>query len=257
MYKIAVMSGKGGVGKTTIALAIAKALAKKGFKVAIVDCDITGANTHLSLKIKSDFSVKKDTLYPAIVELDGCEIEYISIALISEAYVNWKGEKLEDFIKSVVEKGAWTCDYMVLDTPPGTHEDAKAAMQIADVAILVTMPTKYSELDTRKTLNMLADMKKPIAGVYVNFDSVICPECKKEFKIFNYNVDLRVRIIERVPVVFGVFSIPDLDTEKLLDAIKNPVTVKSKFEKPVGVEVMKRFLILLGKIERKGRVKNE
>jgi len=234
MKKIAVVSGKGGVGKTTISLAMSKALAEK-YKVGLFDADITGANTHLNLNILRDFDIKGDKILPAIAELDGKKIEYMSIALLSDTYVKWKGDSVGDFIQQVMEKTDWNCEYLIIDAPPGTHSDTIKAIEISDVVVFVTIPTQFAYSDFEKALKLVKDMKKPVAGVFLNFSSVKCPICGNTFKLFSNSFSYNIPVIQEIP--FGDVKI---DLDKLLKHLNTPIVLMSKHS--LKRELVKLFL---------------
>ena len=234
MKKIAVISGKGGVGKTTISLAMVRSLAQR-FKVGLFDADITGANTHLNLNIIKDFYIKGDKIIPAIAELDGKRIEYMSIALVSDAYVKWKGDSVGDFIQQVMDKTDWNCDYLVIDAPPGTHSDTIKAIEVSDVVVFVTIPTQFAYSDFEKALKLVKDMGKPIAGVFLNFSSVKCPVCGNTFRLFDDAFTYKIPVIQEIP--FGDVKV---DLDNLLKHLESPIVFMKKHS--VKRELVKLFL---------------
>lgn len=218
MLKIAVASGKGGTGKTTIALEMARVLAEK-YSVGLFDADVTGANTHLRLRIKRDLDVKGSTIYPAIAEIDGDGkgIEYLSISLISDSYVRWGGDSVGDFISQLIGKTNWTCNYLVVDAPPGTHQDTVKAIEASDVVVFVTIPSKFAYDDLEKSIELVRDIGKPIAGVFLNFTHVNCP-CGNTIKLFDEPYRFDLPIIQKIP--FGDVRI---DLDRLMYCLNNPV----------------------------------
>lgn len=239
---VAVASGKGGVGKTTVALEMAKALSAK-HSVGLFDVDVTGANTHLSLEIVEEFDVtKKNVLVPAKAMIGDAEIEYMSIALVSDSYVMWKGDSVGDFVEQVLNNTKWSCDILILDTPPGSHSDAVRAMKQSDVIVLVTIPAKFAEIDLKRTVELIKDIEKPIAGVYLNFAEAICPHCGEKIKLFDYEVDLGLPVIQRIP-----FNRIEIDADKLLKHLNNPVKLKPDRKKiPAKIKREAIKLILKG-----------
>jgi len=177
--KIAVVSGKGGVGKTTLSLRIAEALASK-YSVALFDADITGSNTHLMLSIEKDIRVVGDKLIPAIARINGRKVEYVSISLVSDNYIRWEGNVVDDFISQVMNSTEWSAEHIIIDCPPGTHEDTIRSIELADVVVFVTIPAKFAKLDLERTIDLVRDIGKPVAGVFVNFSKVVCPIIEKE-----------------------------------------------------------------------------
>jgi len=245
MFKIAVVSGKGGVGKTTIALAIARALAEE-YKVGLLDVDITGSNSHLQLKILKNFTIKKETIHPAIAEIDGKKIEYLSIALVSESYVYWSGDVIKDFVNQIIRSTAWNCEYLIFDAPPGVHEDSIRAIELSDVVIFVTIPAKFAALDLERTINLTAELEKPAAGVYVNFADAVCPHCGKALQLFKHNINLNLPVIQYIPFTY------DNKVEVSLDALMHFINNPIKLKKVTVADEVKRNLL---KIILKGLAK--
>ena len=241
MKIITVASGKGGVGKTTISLAIAKILAKN-HRVALLDADVTGANTHLNLKIREDFNVVGETITPAVAEIGEAMIKYLSIALISESYVRWKGDSAGDFVSQIIENTNWDSEFLIIDAPPGLGSDAQRALEYADVIIFVAIPAKFAEIDIKRVIEYVRVLKKPVAGIYMNFSSVECPYCHKRFKFFNHEYSTEIPLIERIP--FSQEAKITLDYNKLMERINNPIVLKPKESKIAVIkrELAKRFL---------------
>ncbi|RLD17597.1 MAG: hypothetical protein DRI33_04900 [Caldiserica bacterium] len=240
---LSVVAGKGGVGKTTISVAIAKALAEK-FRVGLFDCDITGANSHKFLEIKETYDVIKEgneiAIKPAIAEIDGREIEFMSIALVSESYVGWKPGEHGDFVSQLLEKTMWNVDYLIIDSPPGFHDEITEALKHTDGVILVTLPSELSHLDAKRTAQLLADLEVPAVGQIINFSSAVCPKCGERIELFKGKEGLDgMPVIQKTPFVEGL---PNIDVDRLLKAIENPVKLKPTIDKSAKRNLLKMFL---------------
>ena len=249
---LSVVAGKGGTGKTTISVAIAKALAGK-FRVGLFDVDVTGSNAHRLLKIKQSYDIISDenggiVIKPAIAEIDGREIEFMSIALVAEDYVGWRPGEHGDFVKQLFEKTKWSVNYLIVDSPPGSHDDVIEALRYTDVSILVTLPSELSYLDAKRTAELLADLEVPVAGQIVNFSYAICPKCGERIELFKGTKGLEgIPVIQEIPFVDGL---PEIDVDKLIEAINNPIKLKPRKGKFIKRSLLKIFLKGVGRLEK-------
>jgi len=229
------VSGKGGTGKTTLSVSAAKALSEKS-DVALCDLDVSGSNAHKLLDIERDYDVDGDTIIPA--EADG--IRFMSLALVSESYVSWDGEAYGDFVKHIMEGTDWnTPDYLIIDAPPGSHSDFKQIVDAADVNVLVTLPGKLGALDAERTVEYLRSQRAPIAGAYLNFSSLTCPNCGREMNPFGEGTELDLPVIERIPFKN---SLPRADPRRLENCLNDPVTLEPKEGSPLKRRMTEMFL---------------
>ena len=243
MKTVAIISGKGGVGKTTLSVAIAWALAKR-YDVGLLDIDVTGSNSHRLVDIKETYDILQGRIKPAVASVYGRYIKFLSIALVGESYIKWKPGEASDFIEQMFRKTDRDVDYLVLDTPPGSHEEIIKALEYTDVAVLVTIPAELSHLDVSRTIDLLTDMGIPIAGQYVNFAYVVCPICGAKIFLFGNTEGIKdIRVIQKLPFCSREKLYSILDTEKLMYAITNPQKiVKSKKRKILKRAMLKFFL---------------
>jgi len=247
---VAFLSGKGGTGKTTITVSVARALAMRGYKVGVLDADSTGANAHKLLPVEEPYSTfdvrgEPPTIKPAVAKFKDAEpIQFVGMALVSESYVHWSGESHGEFVSQIVQRTHWgDLDYLLIDSPPGTHSDATQAINWSDVVVIVTIPGKLANLDAQRTLNLVSSMGKPVAGVFVNFDLAICPKCGERFRLFEGRDDLGVPLIQRVPWTQSEW--PDIDVESLLQHLQDPVWLerrkKSRVKRTIFEAVIRRI----------------
>jgi ATP-binding protein involved in chromosome partitioning len=184
---IAVGSGKGGVGKTTLSVNLAVALAKMGHKVGLLDADVYGPNVPLMLGVNSQ---------PRMVGENRIEpIEAFGLKVISVGFLNpgdkpviWRGPMLHQIIRQFLGLVEWGhLDYMVVDLPPGTGDVALSLVQTVPLtgAVVVSTPSDVSLQDARKAIEMFRQMKVDVAGVVENMSYFVCPHCSHEIDIFS------------------------------------------------------------------------
>ncbi len=167
--KIAVMSGKGGVGKTTVAVNLAASLAKDG-RVSLLDADIDCPNVNRFLGIKESLSARDDRIMPA--ERYGMKVvSFASLQEREDQPVIWRGPMLSNAIMQLLGQVEWgKSDYMVVDLPPGTSDAPLTIMQMLrpDGVVIVTSPQQVSVVDARKSAKMVTRLGIPVAGIVEN-----------------------------------------------------------------------------------------
>ena len=184
---IAVGSGKGGVGKTTLAVNLAVALAKLGHRVGLLDADVYGPNVPLMLGISAQPKVLADN---RIEPLEVFGLKVISVGFLNpgDKPLIWRGPMLHKIIKQFLGSVEWgQLDYLVVDLPPGTGDVALSLIQTVPLtgAIVVSTPSDVSVQDARKAIGMFGQMKVDIVGVVENMSYFICPHCNHETDIFS------------------------------------------------------------------------
>jgi len=218
-----------------LATSAAKALSGK-FDVALCDLDVTGSDIHKLLDIERDYDVDGDTIIPA--EANG--VLFMSLALVSESYVSWDDEAYGDFVQQIMEGTNWNNpDYLIIDAPPGSHSDFKQIVDVADVNVLVTLPGKLGALDAERTVEYLRSQEAPIAGTYLNFSELICPDCGREMNPFGEGTDLDLPVIERIPFEN---SLPKVNPQCLENRLNNPVTLEPRKGAPLKRKMTEMFL---------------
>jgi len=189
-HKIVVMSGKGGVGKSTIAVNLAVALARKGRKVGLLDADMHGPSVPKLLGVPNlPLSVNdKGYIVPMNVPPG---LKVISIAFLvsdRDAPVIWRGPVKMGAIKQFLEEVEWgRLDYLIVDLPPGTGDEPLSIAQLipsADGALIVTTPQDVALLSVRKSINFAKAVKLPVIGLVENMAGLTCPYCGKKIDVF-------------------------------------------------------------------------
>jgi len=183
---VAVASGKGGVGKSTVSANLAVALAQAGASVGLLDADITGPNIPLMMGLEGTPKATGDN---KIVPLERYGVKVISIAFFvpDGQPIVWRGPLVGGAIQQFLRDVAWgDLDYLVVDLPPGTSDAQLTLAQAVPIsgAVLVTTPQQVAVLDVQKALAMFARMSVPVIGLVENMSAFACPHCGEATEIF-------------------------------------------------------------------------
>lgn len=185
---IGVLSGKGGVGKSMVSSLLAVELAEKGYKVGIMDADITGPSIPKMFGLKTQLYGDEKGIFPATSTL-GIKVVSINMMLEDEDVpVLWRGPILGGIIKQFYTEVHWgELDYLLIDMPPGTSDVAISIIQQipVDSFVMVTTPSKLVSMVVGKAINMAKQVNKPIVGLIENMAFVKCDECGHEIQIYN------------------------------------------------------------------------
>lgn len=228
-HKIVVMSGKGGVGKSTVAVNIARGLAAKGYKVGIMDTDIHGPNVAKMLGMDDEMLYQNDDGIEAPVASDGLKV--VSLAMAgsdADTPIVWRGPLKMGFIKQILADVNWgELDCLVVDSPPGTGDEPLSVCQLIpeiDGSVIVTTPQDVAILDSRKSVNFSKQVNVPVLGVIENMSGFVCPDCGKTHYLFGNGGgekaagELEVPFLGRVPIDQRVMEAQDKGKNAFLTA---------------------------------------
>jgi ATP-binding protein involved in chromosome partitioning len=189
--KILVMSGKGGVGKSTVAANLALGLANRGYKVGLMDVDLHGPDISRMLGLSArlrDKTVKKGEPVPPMKYNDNLKVVSLEYMMENrDDAIIWRGPLKIQAIRQFIADMDWgELDYLVIDAPPGTgDEPLSVAQTIKDVyALIVTTPQEVALADVRKSINFCKQVKIKVAGIIENMSGLICPHCQKTIDLF-------------------------------------------------------------------------
>jgi ATP-binding protein involved in chromosome partitioning len=183
---IAIASGKGGVGKSTVAVNLAVALAQTGASVGLLDADITGPNVPLMLGVDGQPSATPDGKI-APLERHGVKVISIQFFVAEGQPIVWRGPLVGGAIQQFLRDVDWgELDYLIVDQPPGTSDAQLTLAQAIPISgtLLVTTPQDVALLDVEKALAMLKRMSVPVIGVVENMSAFVCPHCGEATEIF-------------------------------------------------------------------------
>lgn len=213
-HKFMVLSGKGGVGKTSVSVNLAAALAKKGRRVAILDADIHGPNIPKMLGVdgKRPEPAEGDAngILP-VKAFDNLYVMSIGFFLNSENdAVVWRGPMKHNLMKQFLGEVVWgELDYLIMDLPPGTGDEPLSLSHLmdgVDGAVIVTTPQDVALLDSKKSITFCKELNIPLIGVVENMSGLLCPHCSKEIDLFKTGGGERiakqmdVRFLGRLPL---------------------------------------------------------
>ncbi len=184
-HVIAVGSGKGGVGKSTVASNLALALARAGARVGLMDADVYGPNLPLMLGVTATPQSENGKIVP--VPAHGIRLISMGFFLKEDEPVIWRGPMLHGVMKQFLGDVDWgTLDYLVIDLPPGTGDVQLTLSQVIPLsgAVIVTTPQDVALLDARKAIAMFKKVNVPILGIIENMSGFVCPHCNERTEVF-------------------------------------------------------------------------
>ncbi len=216
-HKVMVLSGKGGVGKSSVSVNLAVALAMDGMKVGLLDIDFHGPSVPTMLGLqKITLSTDETGIIPAEIH----NLKVVSISLLLPENKNdaiiWRGPMKAGVLKQLLEDVHWgDLDYLIMDFPPGTGDEALSACQlVSDAAggIIVTTPQEVSLSDCRRCISFCRQLNLPVLGVLENMSGFACPDCNKVIDVFGSGGGENMAAESNVPFLGRIPIDPDLST---------------------------------------------
>lgn len=208
-HVIGVVSGKGGVGKSFVTASLANQMAKKGFRVGILDADITGPSIPKMYGLHGPAVADDNGIYPMVAQND---VKVMSVNLLlpnEEEPVIWRGPIIANMVKQFWTDVVWgELDYLFVDMPPGTGDVPLTVFQSlpVDGIVIVSSPQDLVRMIVTKAYKMAQMMKIKVLGVVENYSYVVCPDCGKELKIFGEShiddiaAELNMEVLGKMPI---------------------------------------------------------
>ena len=208
-HVIGVVSGKGGVGKSFVTGSLANMMAAQGYKVGIMDADITGPSIPKMYGLKGAAQANDDGIFP-MVTANGIKVMSINLLLPTEdTPVIWRGPVLANMVKQFWTDVIWgDVDYLFVDMPPGTGDIPLTVFQSLPLngIVIVTSPQDLVKMIVTKAFKMAQMMSVPVLGIVENYSYVKCPDCGKEIKVFGEShideiaAELKVPVVGKMPI---------------------------------------------------------
>ena len=250
---IGVMSGKGGVGKSTVSALIAKNLRKQGYKVGVLDADITGPSIPRLLGVdKQRARASEQFIYPAIT-VDGIKVMSLNLLIEDEEQpVIWRGAMISNVVKQFYTDVLWEeLDYLIIDMPPGTGDVALTVMQSIPIngIVMVTIPQDMVSMIVTKAVHMVEKLNIDVIGVIENMSYIKCPDCGKKIQLFNgqdnrkFIDDMNLNLLGQLPMNSGIGNVSIgvyNDGDEEVEGLFNPIVInmlKSLEKKEVSTTV--------------------
>ena len=235
-HKIVVMSGKGGVGKSTVAANIAESFAKKGYKTGILDVDIHGPNIpKLFGREGSQLGISEDNKILPVKSKDGVEIISMGFLLgTQDTPVIWRGPQKTGVIRQFISDVKWgNLDVLIIDNPPGTGDEPLTVLQTipeADAVVMVTTPNSLSQEDVLKCVKMAKKMNIKQIGLVENMAYLTCPHCGEKLNVFgksegsNFADLMDIDFLGQLPLTEKVADAVNEDTINTEQDPKSPIS---------------------------------
>lgn len=243
-HKIAILSGKGGVGKTTVAVNLAYGLAMKGYETGLLDADIHGPNVPKMLGIEHEGIYGDENGMEAIKVAPHLKAISLALVLEKDVPVIWRGPLKMTAIKQFLGEVKWgNLDFLIVDLPPGTGDEPLSIAQLIKdgSAIIVTTPQDVALLDSRRAVNFARQLNMKVIGIIENMSGFKCPYCGRQINLFKIGggeqsaKEMKVDFLGSIPI-----------NEKIVIAgdIGKPFVSEED-------EISEEFMKIVGRVERK------
>lgn len=237
-HVIGVMSGKGGVGKSSMSVLLAKQLQKEGYKVGVLDADITGPSIPRLFGLENVKAMGDGTYIYPVVSSDGIKTMSLNYLIEDESKpVIWRGPIIANAVKQFWNDVLWgELDFLFIDMPPGTGDVALTVMQTIPLegVVMVSIPQDMVSMIVSKAVHMAEEMDIKVLGIIENMSYIICPDCNKQIKLYDaestetFLKEMNVPLLGELPMTSMIGNIHKDDTYDLREQME-----LSKYAKPM------------------------
>jgi len=235
--KVLVLSGKGGVGKSSVATNLAVALSLRGMKTGLLDVDLHGPSIPTLLGIEGRFPTSVNSRIVPVSYNENLKVMSIGLMLSEQdEAVIWRGPAKHGVIRQFLSSVAWgDLDYLIVDCPPGTGDEPLSVVQLldgAEGAIIVTTPQDVALVDVRRSVTFCRQLKLPVIGVVENMSGFVCPHCGEAVNIFKSGggqsmaEEMNVPFLGRIPLDPDVVNSGD-SGKPVVEHLANSITAKA------------------------------
>ncbi|HON55564.1 MAG TPA: P-loop NTPase [bacterium] len=252
--KIVILSGKGGVGKSTVAASLATKLSLMGYKTGLMDVDLHGPSIPTMFGVKQNKLVTKDSLFIPIQISENLKLMSVEFFLQdTDAPLIWRGPMKIGIIRQFISEAHWgDLDFLIIDSPPGTGDEPLTVAQDVTGAkcVIVTTPQEIALSDVRKSIEFCHKLNMPILGIIENFGFIQCPHCLEKIDIFKGSgadalyLKFGIETLGRIPIIPEAAE--KMDSGKIIDLLKEKSTIYSDI-----------FSIIVSKILEKNNFKGD
>jgi len=230
---IGVMSGKGGVGKSTISVLIAKQLRKEGHTVGVLDADITGPSVPRLLGIVDEKVQFFDNAMHPVESAEGIKVMSLNLLLEDENEpVIWRGPIISGAVKQFWTDVLWgDLDYLIIDMPPGTGDVALTVLQSIPIngLVMVSVPQDFVSMIVSKAINMVRKMGTKVLGVIENMSFITCPDCNKRIRLFQgdnvekFLKEMDLKLLGELPMLNSISNISTEGAKETIAPLIEPI----------------------------------
>lgn len=249
-YKIMIMSGKGGVGKSTVTVSLASMLNAMGYTVGILDADIHGPNIPKMLGITQKGAVNNDDGVVPFEPIEGLKVMSVGFLVENDDdAIIWRAAVKHSMIQQFISDVKWgALDFLLIDLPPGTGDEPLSVAHIigkVDGSVIVTTPQDVALLDSRKSVTFSRKLNLPIFGIIENMSGFCCPHCGNDVDLFKSGggeraaKELGVNFLGRLPLEAQVVHDGDSGTPHVLG---NPASPVAKAMKEVTISILEQTI---------------